>query len=258
MSPASSTSRCRPPYAAVPTTERDVFANWIAAGMPAGSCSPPTDAGIPPLGDAGVDAGPSDAGVSSDLPCGMAQTLATYCTACHGSPTTNGAPFSLNSLAALQAMSPTYPGQTPPSGRWCGCRAPPSPCRPPLCAGALGERERVLGLGRRWHARRDLHRPSDGGVPPVLDAGRGRGPADAGVSGDLPCSVAHTLGTYCTACHGSPPTNGAPFSLNSLAALQAISPTYPGQTQGQRSLVRMQSTTQPMPPRRMRRCPPRT
>ena len=250
MSPASSTEPMPPsPYAAVPTVERDTFANWIAAGMPAGTCAPPTDAGVPPLGDGGVDAGPVDAGVAGDLPCGVAQTLATYCTACHGSPTANGAPFPLNSRAALQAMSPTYPGQTLAQRSVVRMQSttqpmPPSPYAPVPTAN-ISEFSAWVSSGTPAGS---CTAPTDGGTPPVVDGGVDAGPVDAGVSGDLPCTVAHTLGTYCTACHGSPPTNGAPFPLNSRAALLATSPTYPGQNEGQRSLVRMQSTTQQMPP----------
>lgn len=68
------------------------------------------------------------------------------------------------------------------------------------------------------------------------------------VSGDLPCDVATLLSTHCTSCHGSPPSGSAPMSLNSLATLTAAASGFPGQTNAQRSLVRMQNASSPMPP----------
>ncbi|MGO9830370.1 MAG: hypothetical protein ACLPJH_09530 [Myxococcaceae bacterium] len=76
---------------------------------------------------------------------------------------------------------------------------------------------------------------------------------DAGTGGsaaslDLPCAAGDVLVASCLGCHGSPTANGAPQSLNTLAALQAPSPSYPSQSNGQRAVVRMASTTAPMPP----------
>jgi hypothetical protein len=229
--------------------QRDAFANWIAAGMPAGSCAAPTDGGLPPVTDAGVDSGPTDAGVAGDLPCGVAATLAAYCTACHGSPPTNGAPFPLNSLAGLRAMSPTYPGQTRAERSLVRMlsttqRMPPDPYATVPSANV----SEFSGWVTNGTPAGTCTAPTDGGTPPRGDGGVDAGPPDAGVSGDLPCRVAHTLGTYCTFCHGSPPANGAPFPLTSRAALLAMSPTYSGQSVGERSVTRMQSATQPMPP----------
>ena len=72
--------------------------------------------------------------------------------------------------------------------------------------------------------------------------------SDAGVAGDLPCDVAGVLSKHCTACHGSPPTSGAPMSLSSRSALLAAAPTQPAKTSGQLSVERMASTASPMPP----------
>ena len=81
-----------------------------------------------------------------------------------------------------------------------------------------------------------------------LAAGPDGGSGGGVVPGDLPCDVATLLSAHCTSCHGSPPTGDAPMSLDSLAALTAISTSYPGQTYAQRSLVRMQDSASPMPP----------
>jgi hypothetical protein len=69
-----------------------------------------------------------------------------------------------------------------------------------------------------------------------------------GVSSDLPCPVADLLIASCVGCHSNPPANGAPQALNSLAALQAASPGYPSESNGQRAVVRMALTSSPMPP----------
>ena len=82
-----------------------------------------------------------------------------------------------------------------------------------------------------------------------LSSGDGGSNGDGGViPGDLPCDVATLLSAHCTSCHGSPPTGNAPMPLDSHAALTAISTGFPGQTYAQRSLVRMQDATSPMPP----------
>ena len=250
MSPASSAQPMPPsPYAAVPTAERDAFASWIAAGMPAGSCTAPTDGGLPPVTDGGVDAGPSDGGVAGDLPCGIADTLAIYCTACHGSPPSNGAPFSLNSLAALRAMSPTYPGQTRAQRSLVRMQSTTQPMPPapyaPVPSPKVNEFSGWVSSGTPAGT---CTAPSDGGTPPVSDGGVDAGTPDAGVAGDLPCDVADVLTSSCTSCHGNPPGGGAPMALTTLAQLRAPSPSNSSVTTGQACVNRMASTTTPMPP----------
>ena len=76
------------------------------------------------------------------------------------------------------------------------------------------------------------------------------GAADGGtvISSELPCAVYDVLSVHCWSCHGSTPSGGAPQSLATLAALQAVSPGYPGQSNAARAVVRMQSSSSPMPP----------
>ncbi len=90
--------------------------------------------GTPPLGDGGVDAGPSDAGVAGDLPCDVAGVLTGACTSCHGNPPTGGAPMALTSLAQLRASSPSNPAVT--NGQACVQRmaSTTSPMPPPPAA----------------------------------------------------------------------------------------------------------------------------
>lgn len=80
--------------------------------------------------------------------------------------------------------------------------------------------------------------------------GGGGVPTDGGVvlSSELPCAAYDVLSVHCWSCHGSTPSGGAPQSLATLAALQAASPGYPTQSTGARAVVRMQSTSSPMPP----------
>jgi hypothetical protein len=97
-----------PPYERASAIQISQFASWVTGGMLAGSCVPPSDAGAPPIQDGGVGGGgPSDAGVSGDLPCDVADVLTTSCTLCHGSPPTGGAPMALTTLAQLRAPSPS-------------------------------------------------------------------------------------------------------------------------------------------------------
>jgi len=96
-----------------------------------------------------------------------------------------------------------------------------------------------------------------GGAGGVGGAGGGGGGgggvvvSDGGLvvlSTDLPCEVYTLLSSSCWACHGNTPANGAPQSLVTPAQLQVMSPTYAGQTYGQRAVVRMALTAAPMPP----------
>ncbi|HTR49258.1 MAG TPA: hypothetical protein VMJ10_01045 [Kofleriaceae bacterium] len=77
-------------------------------------------------------------------------------------------------------------------------------------------------------------------------AGSAGGGSNANATGDLPCDVQTILSDHCTSCHGDPPSNGAPMSLVTYDDL--IAPGTDGQSIAQRALVRMTSTTMPMPP----------
>jgi hypothetical protein len=87
-----------------------------------------------------------------------------------------------------------------------------------------------------------------GSSPP--GSGPGGGTSDGGVvlSSELPCAAYDVLSVHCWSCHGSTPSGGAPQSLVTLGSLQAASPGYPAQSNGARAVIRMQSTSSPMPP----------
>ncbi len=235
------------PYSRATTTQIATFSAWVTGGMAAGSCTAPVDAGSPPISDAGVPA--TDGGVPTDLPCGVAQTLGTYCTACHSSPPTNGAPFALNSRTALQSMSPTYAGQTLAQRALARMQSTASPMPPAPYAGvpAAAVSEFSTWVSSNMPAG-SCTAPVDGGTPPIGDGGVDAGPSDAGLAGDLPCDVASVLSGVCTSCHGNPPTGGAPMPLTSLAQLHLASPSNSAITNGQACVQRMASSTSPMPP----------
>ena len=236
------------PYARATSTQVSTFASWVNSGMPAGRCTAPAaDAGPPPLGDGGLPQ--TDGGVSNDLPCGIAQTLGTYCTGCHGSPPTNNAPVSLDSLAALRSTSQAYPGQTQGQRAVARMNSTTSPMPPSPYAGVptAAVSEFSTWVSNNMPAG-SCTPPVDAGPPPLGDGGVDAGPADAGVSGDLPCDVADLLTSSCTGCHGYPPSGGAPMALTSLAQLRASSPSNPAVTNGQACVQRMASTASPMPP----------
>jgi len=193
-------------------------------------------------GGAGGSGGGSTLG--DGLPCDIASTLRTRCASCHGSPLAGGAPYAILSLADLQAAAPGHPGET--VGARCVARmtAATSPM-PPGSGPTVPSAE--LTAFQAWVT---------GGLQPGScgtggGAGGGTGGAGGGSSppaNDLPCDLAAVLGSKCISCHGSPLSGGATFTLTSRADLLAMSAAYAGQTIAQRSLVRMQSATSPMPP----------
>ncbi len=93
----------------------------------------------------------------------------------------------------------------------------------------------------------------DGGTDGAGDSGfavADGGPmVDAGPVGEgLPCDVATFFETKCDTCHTNPPAGGAPVSLLTYADLQAPSRLNPALNEAQESLVRVESTSSPMPP----------
>lgn len=69
-------------------------------------------------------------------------------------------------------------------------------------------------------------------------------PPDPSTTG-LPCDVAAALSSCAGSCHANPPSGGAPISLVTYADLTADSTAYPGQTEAQRCVARMQDGTMP-------------
>jgi len=80
--------------------------------------------------------------------------------------------------------------------------------------------------------------PDGGAALPLDDAGN---PVASGV----PCDVATILDTYCASCHGATPS--APSRLVTYADLTKTSVSNSANTEAQQALLRMKSTTSPMP-----------
>ena len=72
-------------------------------------------------------------------------------------------------------------------------------------------------------------------------------PDGSTVMGDLPCEVRDLLTKYCVSCHSDPP-NKSPMPLVTYAQLVAPSKADPKKSNAERSLIRMQDMTKPMPP----------
>jgi hypothetical protein len=89
---------------------------------------------------------------------------------------------------------------------------------------------------------------SGGGGSAMGGTGGSGGSGGCGGAGTLPADINSVLNNSCRSCHGSPPSGGAPMSLVTLSDLTAMSALYPGQTQADRCLARMQDMTSPMPP----------
>jgi hypothetical protein len=95
---------------------------------------------------------------------------------------------------------------------------------------------------------------------PLLEAGAGAGPVDAGPSignphpmtppaaAGLPCDIERLLRARCGTCHGKTPSFGAPMALTSLMDLQAQAATDPRRKVHELVKARINTQNQPMPP----------
>jgi hypothetical protein len=72
--------------------------------------------------------------------------------------------------------------------------------------------------------------------------------ADGGVTG-IPCAVSQVLATRCQTCHSQPPVAPSPMALVTYADLVAPSLVDKTKTYAEESVLRMQNTVIPMPPR---------
>jgi hypothetical protein len=201
----------------------------------------------------------------SGLPCAVAALFTTYCSSCHGTKPTGGAPRALVTYAdltradlsnssmteaqmALQRMqnksSPMPPSGAQPSATdlatlqtWIGDGYPTGDCG----VGGSGGNGPQGGAGGSGGA---------GGAGGSSATGSGGGGGrDAGVpGGTLPCDVQLLLTNRCDSCHGSTPASNAPRSLVTYADLTSPDLSDPSLTEAQMALQRMQSTTSPMPP----------
>jgi hypothetical protein len=197
---------------------------------------------------------------STGLPCDVQALVQTRCQGCHAAIPINSAPMPLVTRAHL--MAPSYvdaaqtfaqralarvqltAGQMPPApaarataaeiqglNAWIAAGYPSSTCAPNGTGGVGGALGGVGGM------------PGTGGR--TTGAGGAGGVATAG---GLPCDVQAVYQTHCTSCHAATPINSAPMPLVTRANLVASSFASATETFAQRTVVRMQSTTTPMPP----------
>lgn len=91
---------------------------------------------------------------------------------------------------------------------------------------------------------------SDSSAPPAprADGGTTPPPPPPPQGAGLPCNVQAMLAAKCTSCHSDPPVNGSLSGLVTIGDLMATAREDPTKNEAQLSLIRMQSTTSPMPP----------
>lgn len=87
----------------------------------------------------------------------------------------------------------------------------------------------------------------DGGSGSGSGSGSGGSGTVAGATG-VPCDVATVFAEKCTGCHSDPPINGSLSGLVTYSDLMASSTEDPAKKLIEESVIRMQSTTSPMPP----------
>jgi len=252
------------PNARASAAEIAAMSAWVSSLYPRGTCGTTVTGSGGSPGTTGGTGGRTGTGGStgtttSALPCDVAGVLQRNCVGCHSNPPNSGAPMPLATYANLTAVSFADPSMTfaqralsrmqntaapmPPLGvsprptaadiaiinTWVGARTPTGTCTttPTGTGGATGTGGSTTGTGGR----------------------SGTGGAGGGtVANGLPCDVQALLSTRCQGCHTNPPINGAPMALISYANLTAASLADPTVSFAQRAVVRMQSTTAPMPP----------
>jgi len=176
---------------------------------------------------------------------------------CHASPPVNGAPMPLvnfSNLIAASLVDPTKTfaqraltriqqsaGQMPPAPNARATAAEISALGNWIAAGYPSTGCGMTGTGGTTGAGGTGGRIGTGGMT-------GAGGAGGATSAGLPCDVQAVYQTHCTTCHAATPVNGAPMPLVTRGNLMAASFADASMTFAQRTVVRMQSTSSPMPP----------
>lgn len=174
------------------------------------------------------------------LPCDVAELVAARCASCHGTTPSGGAPVTLLSRDDFMKASAIDATQTYGERSVTRMEAMSSTMPPGV---HLAQAE--LDVMANWVA---AGMPV-GSCEPVDAGGTGGGSGyDGGGLTGLPCDVAQAVVDNCVSCHGPTPSGGAPVTLLSREDFLAASAVDATQSYGQRSVTRMQATTDMMPP----------
>jgi len=268
------------PAAGLTSTEISTFQSWVSSGYPAGTCG--GGGGASGAGGVGGNGGSSQSGgaggkagssavspggtggvAGSGLPCDVQTFLVTTCDSCHGTTLASGAPRSLVTYADLIKPDPANPAMTEAQVALLRIQSTTSPM-PPFPASPATSTQ--IALFQNWvGSGYPTGSCSSGGTGGTTQSGSGGSGGtggstragssgtsaivDAGVpGGTLPCNIQTLLVNRCDSCHGTTPASGAPRSLVTYADLTKPDPVNLSMTEAQVALVRMQSTTSPMPP----------
>ena len=215
----------------------------------------------------GILAGAGGAGTGgnagSGLPCDVQVLLINRCDSCHGAILAAGAPRSLVSYADLIKPDPANTSMSEAQVALERMQSTTSPMPPGPASLATAAEIAALqnwinsgyvpgscgagGAGGTTQAGSGGSSGAGGSIQ-AGSGGRGAG-VDAGVAGgSLPCDVRTLLVNRCDSCHGAILAAGAPRSLASYADLVKPDPANTSMTEAQVALLRMQSTSSPMPP----------
>lgn len=211
--------------------------------------------GTPPGGQTNADG----------LPCDVQAMVAKYCSSCHGSKPSGGAPRSLVTYADLTRKDLMTPGLTEAEASLQRMKSSSSPMPP---APSIGPTSSEIAMFQSWISNNyptgtcgvtaTGGSTSNGGGGNAGSGSGGGGGAAGGAGGStsggttppsgLPCDVQAVFVSNCASCHGSTPSGGAPRALVTYANLTMADPANPSLSEAQVAVQRMQSSVAPMPP----------
>ena len=271
------------PASVLSSAEIATLQNWVSSGYPSGSCGVGGTTGTTQTGGGGGTGGSTQAGsgggnggsgqagtggtsgaAGSGLPCDLQTFLVNSCSSCHGATPAAGAPRSLVTYSDLTKPDPANLAMTEAQvalQRIQNTTAPmpPFPASPATSAQIAmlqnwvnsGYPAGTCGGSGGTGGSTQTGSGGSGGTGGSSQSGSGGagGRAAAGVAGSsVPGDVQTLLVNRCDSCHGTTPASGAPRSLVTYADLTQSDPANTSMTEAQVGLLRMQSTTSPMPP----------
>jgi uncharacterized membrane protein len=212
-------------------------------------------------GSGGVQGAPSGQAGAAGLPCDVEAIVVKYCTSCHGSSPSGGAPRALVTYADLTRKDLISNGITEAQAALQRMQSKSSPMPP---SPAMGPTSGEISTFQSWIANGyptgtcgvtstgggNSGGNGSGGSGGAGGAGGAGGSSSGGTTPatGLPCDVQAVVVNNCASCHGSAPSGGAPRSLVTYTNLTMADPANSSMTEAQVALQRMQNTTSPMPP----------